>query len=108
MKEIISGNPFVLDELSLKLDSAPVKKARLIGYWPHFAYRLGVSDETKMRCQKRSNYRPSLMMFTYLSTKNPDFTVNNLEYHLEKIKRGNLVSMLKKSSVKGKNLITVG
>ena len=48
------------------------------------------------------------MMFTYLSTKNPDFTVNNLEYHLEKIKRGNLVSMLKKSSVKGKNLITVG
>lgn len=108
MKEIISGNPFVLDELRLKLDSAPVKKARFIGYWPHLAYRLGVSDETRMRCQKRSNYKPSLVMFTYLSTKSPDFTVNDLAYHLEKIKRGNLVSMLKKSSVEGKNLITIG
>ena len=47
-------------------------------------------------------------MFTYLSTKSPDFTVNDLAYHLEKIKRGNLVSMLKKSSVEGKNLITIG
>ena len=46
-------------------------------------------------------------MFTHLLTKSPDFTVNNLEYHLEKIKRGTLVSMLKKSSVKGKNL-TIG
>ena len=105
MKQIISEDPFVLDEVCLKLDY-PVKKSRC-GYWPHFAHLLDASEETKKRCQNRSNYKPSLMMFTYLSTTLPGFTVNDLEFNLGKIEKGNLVSMLKQSCVKGKSLISI-
>ena len=105
MKQIIYEDPFVLDEVCLKLDY-PVKKLRS-SYWPHFAYLLGASEETKKRCQNRSNYKPSLMMFTYLSTRLPDFTVNDLAFHLGEIKKGNLISLLEQSCVKGKSLISI-
>lgn len=105
MKQIISEDPFVLDEVCLKLDY-PVKKSRC-RYWPHFAHLLGASEETKKRCQNRSNYKPSLTMFTYLSTTLPGFTVNNLAFYLGKIEKGNLVSMLEQSCVKGKSLISI-
>ena len=105
MKQIISEDPFVLDEVCLKLDY-PVKKSRC-GYWPHFANLLGASEETKKRCQNRSNYKPSLMMFTYLSTILPKFTVNDLASHLGKIEKGNLISLLEQSCVKGKSLISI-
>lgn len=104
MKEIIYEDPFVLDEVCLKLDY-PVKKARC-GYWPHLAHILGASEKTKNLCQNRSSYKPSLMMFTYLCTRLPSFTVENLAFHLGEIKKYNLVSMLERSSVKGKSLIS--
>ena len=46
-------------------------------------------------------------MFTYLSTTLPRFTVNDLEFYLGKIEKGNLVSMLKQSCVKGKSFISI-
>ena len=46
-------------------------------------------------------------MFTYLSTTLPGFTVNDLAFYLGKIEKGNLVSMLEQSCVKGKSLISI-
>lgn len=104
MKEIIYQDPFVRDKVCLKLDY-PVKKSSC-GYWPHLARILGASEEAKSLCQNRSNYKPSLMMFTYLCTRLPSFTVKDLAFYLGKIEKHDLVSMLERSSVKGKSLIS--
>ena len=46
-------------------------------------------------------------MFTYLSTRLPNFTVNDLASYLGKIEKGNLISLLEQSCVKGKSLISI-
>ena len=46
-------------------------------------------------------------MFTHLSTTSPSYTVAELKGVLKKIERGDLVSMLEKSSIKGKNFTVI-
>lgn len=105
MSEIIQGNPFVLDELRLKLDfpvgNVPFK------FWPHLAHILGASEKARKLCQQNSDYKPSARMFTHLSTTSPSYTVAGLKGVLKKIERSDLVSMLEESSIKGKNFTVI-
>ena len=104
MSEIIQGNPFVLDELRLKLDF-PV--GNVCKFWPHLAHILGASEKARKLCQQNSDYKPSARMFTHLSTTSPSYTVAELKGVLKKIERGDLVSMLEESSIKGKNFTVI-
>ena len=97
--DIISGDPFVLDDVRQKLDY-PVGKLPS-KYWPHLAHILGVSEKIRMRFQQKSDYKPSARMFAYLSASSPDFRVAELKDVLKSLERDDLVSMLEESSVKG-------
>lgn len=90
LSAILRRNPEFIEELCLCLD----RDMKLIRNWRHLALSLHVDLDVIRRLGQFSDFSPTIRLFKFLATSNPDLTIKELKDILLEIGRNDLISLL--------------
>ena len=80
-----------MDELARCLD----REYRVLKYWKHLAWELNIPPDTQKEFEIYFELSPTVHLFQFLSTSNPQLTIGKLRVALKDIHRNDLIQELK-------------
>ena len=87
----VVDNAILMDELARCLDRTYI----MMKYWKHLAWELNIPPDTQKEFEIYFELSPTVHLFQFLSTSNPQLTIGKLRVALKDIHRNDLIQELK-------------
>ena len=90
MSDVLTIKPDLIEQMALFLD----REMRLIPNWKHFSNELKVDVNVINRLEQYADFSPTIRLFEYLETAQPNLSIQQLKQACLDIRRNDLFSLL--------------
>ena len=90
MSDVLTIKPDLIEQMALFLD----REMRLIPNWKHFSHELKVDVNVINRLEQYADFSPTIRLFEYLETAQPNLSIQQLKQAFLDIRRNDLFSLL--------------
>ena len=90
MSDVLTIKPDLIEQMALFLD----REMRLIPNWKHFSNELKVDVNVINRLEQYADFSPTIRLFEYLETAQPNLSIQQLKQAFLDIRRNDLFSLL--------------
>lgn len=90
MSDVLTIKPDLIEQMALFLD----REMRLIPNWKHFSNELKVDVNVINRLEQYADFSPTIRLFEYLGTAQPNLSIQQLKQAFLDIRRNDLFSLL--------------
>ena len=91
LSDVLTIKPDLIEQMALFLD----REMRLIPNWKHFSNELKVDVNVISRLEQYADFSPTIRLFEYLETAQPNLSIQRLKQAFLDIRRHDLFSLLK-------------